>query len=832
MPDGRPSTLFDEFCVSLSCIPSRMNGGMLLMSGDVLLLFNALQIDLERVGAACFSIKAPVSTGTRHGVFLSDGDGGVSRFLHKQSETTLRQQGAVNTQDMVDIDTGAVWLDKTRVQALYSLIAESEGRFDRFVNDHVRLSLYGDFVYPMAASSTLESYLGESAENVASPQLAECRREIWKALEGTRLALIRLSPAEFIHFGTTKEWQALLLAGEEKFGFLNWRRVVLSAGVGEGCASIGSVFEKDAIIGKGSAVEDSRIGPGTVVGENCVISGAELEGVTVPRDTVLHVLPVDHGKAYCARLYGVNDNPKEAIRFGKAIGEPLWTAPLHPVMPTAVEAARAAVENLPAPERISLMESFRRASMESILSWQSRLSDDARASRVVDALVHGIPVEDVLRLIPQDAFFGRILGLLQEKARQAEFPWKHRIYFTLARAIGNRDPMLAEEMDNACWHAINDHLLSHAMREMERLPPPAFAANRVEVALPVRVNWGGGWSDTPPYCLENGGTVLNAAVLLAGKKPVEAVAERIAAPVIRIISDDLGVTKNYASCLDLLTGNPHDPHALCKAALLVCGVIPYGADSDVAPILERIGGGISLRTAVRDVPKGSGLGTSSILCAAVAKALSRLLGQPDDDARISSLALCMEQLMNTGGGWQDQVGGLFPGIKLISSRPGTPQRLTERQIAMPDDAFDELSRRLVLVFTGQRRLARNILRDIMGKAVANHSGTLEILGKIQRLAVLMAFELETGDIDQFAKLTREHWALSKRLDAGSSNTCIDHMVTVCEDLIDGMMICGAGGGGFMSMILKRGVSKQALSDRLDCVFQESGVKVWDAELER
>ena len=45
--------------------------------------------------------------------------------------------------------------------------------------------------------------------------------------------------------------------------------------------------------------------------------------------------------------------------------------------------------------------------------------------------------------------------------------------------------------------------------------------------LPLRVNWGGGWSDTPPYCNEHGGTVLNAAILLNGEKPVVVKLERI-----------------------------------------------------------------------------------------------------------------------------------------------------------------------------------------------------------------------------------------------------------------------------------------------------------------
>ena len=48
-----------------------------------------------------------------------------------------------------------------------------------------------------------------------------------------------------------------------------------------------------------------------------------------------------------------------------------------------------------------------------------------------------------------------------------------------------------------------------------------------KVELPLRVNWGGGWSDTPPYCLENGGKVLNAAILLNKMKPVLVVLEKI-----------------------------------------------------------------------------------------------------------------------------------------------------------------------------------------------------------------------------------------------------------------------------------------------------------------
>jgi fucokinase len=51
-----------------------------------------------------------------------------------------------------------------------------------------------------------------------------------------------------------------------------------------------------------------------------------------------------------------------------------------------------------------------------------------------------------------------------------------------------------------------------------------------------------------------------------------------------------------------------------------------------------------------------------------------------------------------------------------------------------------------------------------------------------------------------------------------------------EDLIDGKMICGAGGGGFLQVILKENVSKDSLRNRLKAVFQDSDVDVWECTL--
>ncbi len=145
-------------------------------------------------------------------------------------------------------------------------------------------------------------------------------------------------------------------------------------------------------------------------------------------------------------------------------------------------------------------------------------------------------------------------------------------------------------------------------------------------------------------------------------------------------------------------------------------------------------------------------------------------------------------------------------------------------------AAEELKERFVLIYTGQRRLARNLLREVVGGYIGSNPNSIEVLYEIQRTAVLMKFELEKGNIDGFAKLLEEHWELSKRLDAGSTNTCIDQIFLSCQDLLSARMICGAGGGGFLQAVLKKGRTKEELRERIRSVFQDSGVDVWDCEL--
>ena len=166
---------------------------------------------------------------------------------------------------------------------------------------------------------------------------------------------------------------------------------------------------------------------------------------------------------------------------------------------------------------------------------------------------------------------------------------------------------------------------------------------------------------------------------------------------------------------------------------------------------------------------------------------------------------------------------------MVTSHAEVRQQISCMPCVVSEQTMKELDERFCLIYSGQRRLARNLLRDVVGRYVGGNPDAVEVLYEIQRSAVLMRFELEKGDIDAFARLLNEHWELSKRLDSGCTNACIDMIFKAVEDLIDAKMICGAGGGGFLQVVLKNGITAKQLQERLHDVFQDSGVSVWQCQ---
>ena len=837
LPDGRSSTLFDEFLIAMASVPARIREGMLLLSGDVLLLFNPLLIDWSGKGAAVISFKEHVETGKDHGVYLRGMDGYVRRFLHKQSVETLRACGAVNEQDMVDIDTGAILLGCEVLSSLWGLISR-DGQCDdilyrKFVNDRVRLSLYGDFQYPMAGDSTLEQFYLEKPEGEYSDALTECRTALWEALHPYSLKLLRLAPAKFIHFGTTREILELMTHGVEFYEALDWAKTVNSSV--SGCAGYNSVASPKAEIGHGCYLEVSYVHSQARIGEGSVLSYIDVHDEQIPSHVVLHGLKQTDGRFVC-RIFGTGDNPKEARLFGRELPAELgvlWNAPIYPERATIREAVAAALSlyaHVMAGEwnsierGKSLAQGFGDADPEAILAWNKRMSELVAMNRIAQQIEKRCParnchLEGPLTPIQKE--------WMKRRLSRADFGTAMRLHYYVGCALSGAD----EEKEVAqAFASLSSAILGSALSGLEARKTVKCAEDEVTVDLPLRVNWGGGWSDTPPYCNECGGTVLNAAILLNGQRPVHVHVRKIPERKIVFESRDMDVHGEFTD-IGLLqaVGDPYDPYVLQKAALLACGVIPRSGGS-LDGILTQLGGGIWMDTEVTGVPKGSGLGTSSILAAACVKAIFAFMGIQCTESDLYSTVLCMEQIMSTGGGWQDQVGGVTDGIKYIQSRAGLKQVLKVDHIHLDGDTMEELNRRFCLIYTGQRRLARNLLREVVGRYIGSDSDTVEALNEIQRVAALMRFELERGHVDDFAHLLSRHWELSKKIDAGSTNTLIDQIFDSIDDLILGKMVCGAGGGGFLQVVLKKDVTREELQNRLKAVFSDTDINVWDCEL--
>ena len=213
---------------------------------------------------------------------------------------------------------------------------------------------------------------------------------------------------------------------------------------------------------------------------------------------------------------------------------------------------------------------------------------------------------------------------------------------------------------------------------------------------------------------------------------------------------------------------------------------------------------------------------------AVLASLSELLGIPFDQDNLFDQVLSLEQMLTTGGGWQDQVGGLVGGIHLVTSSPGLPQQLNVEPV-IPDPATAaELAARLVLVYTGQQRLAKNLLRTVVRRWMSREPEMRRSLEAIADLADRMRAALLAGNLDTFGALLSEHWTYNQKMDPGCSNPFIDGLFEFMAPFICGGKLAGAGGGGFAMCIARSADAAVELEQALQARYTATGVRVWPA----
>ncbi len=319
---------------------------------------------------------------------------------------------------------------------------------------------------------------------------------------------------------------------------------------------------------------------------------------------------------------------------------------------------------------------------------------------------------------------------------------------------------------------------------------------------PVRLDLAGGWSDTPPYCIINGGKVMNMAVELNGQPPIQVYITSSEKPEIRIKSIDLGIESRISEFSELEDySHVGSGFTIAKAALMLSGFHPeYGASfSSLNEQLKSFGSGIDI-SFLAAVPKGSGLGTSSILAATLLGALSDYCGLDSDPVAIGKKTLVLEQMLTTGGGWQDQYGGIIPGIKVIETRPGFGQ---EPEISwLPDNLFRNPEYRscMLLYYTGVTRVAKNILAEIVRGMFLNRQETLASLRKIASNATRISEAFRKNSWQDFNYCIEESWRLNRQLDEGTNPEDVQNILRHVEQLLLSKKLLGAGGGGYLFMI--------------------------------
>ena len=344
--------------------------------------------------------------------------------------------------------------------------------------------------------------------------------------------------------------------------------------------------------------------------------------------------------------------------------------------------------------------------------------------------------------------------------------------------------------------------------------------DEVTVERPLRIDLAGGWSDTPPICNEMGGCVLNAAVTIAKGMPVRVHVKRIRAAEVRISSVDLG-KRGTLRTMDEIHDHtdPHDWRALVKSALAVTG---YRFEE----------GGLSIVISA-DVPKGSGMGTSSILGSAVVEALGRIAGRDYTIDEVADLTLALEREMRTGGGWEDQMGALVPGVKLLTSKPGKSQKIGWKRLdSKSEKAFEKyLSDHALLYFTGQKRMARNVLNGVISYYKKNPCNIAKEIIKRLKTDAAKAFEaIARRDWRMFTAAMNAYWINKKALDPGSTNPMVESIIARIAPLIDAVTLCGAGGGGFMLIIALNPAAKRKIRQILERGSPIEAGKFYDLSL--
>ncbi len=284
---------------------------------------------------------------------------------------------------------------------------------------------------------------------------------------------------------------------------------------------------------------------------------------------------------------------------------------------------------------------------------------------------------------------------------------------------------------------------------------------------PLRISLGGGGTDLPSYYREHTGFLVAAAI-----------DKYVYITLHRTFIQELIV--KYSKLERVATVDQLE-HPIIREAMKSLQV--------GAPNLEI--------TSMADIPGGTGLGSSGSFTTGLLKALHALKKNIVHPAELAEQA-CDIELNKLGEpiGKQDQYIAAIGGITAFTFHPDG--RVEYRPCKISEETHFNLEDNLLLFFTGYSRSASAILKDQNDKSKQHDKGMLDNLHFTKELGYKSLESLESGNLEEFARLMDVHWQRKKARSAGMSNAVInewyDH--AMANGALGGKLI-GAGGGGFL-----------------------------------
>ena len=721
----------------------------MVVSGDVLIRATQPLQPIPEADVVCYGLWLDASVAKNHGVFVSSRQtpSVLKQMLQKPSVQTL---GELQKDHFYLTDIG-VWLLSDRAVRLLMERSQEEGVRSKEEGERSKES--GD-----RSKESGDRSLGVKEYDLYSefgcalgtdPLIAD------EELRQLRVAIVPLAGGEFYHFGTSREMISSTLRLQN---LVNDQRQIMhldrkphpSIFVQNAVTEIGFTEENTNIW-----IENSHVGKRWHLSHDHVITG-------VPEnDWEITLAPGE-----CIDVVPVGESDYEVRRY--RIDEPLNSNEL---------AERANLRRL-----FAQRKAFRKQ------NWS------ALAKNWSHSVFYQLDLADA-----QQAFEEEQIPLPPPLPEEA--PLMTRIH----------DAMFRKDSDKA-FALLREGLTEHtgsgtSVFDGEHIVPnPVCSVYDDQIVWgrsPVRIDIAGGWTDTPPYCLMEGGNVINFAIELNGQPPLQTYIRPSKELRIVLRSIDLGAME-VVETTEQLTDFMHvgSPFSIPKAALVLAGFGRKNAPlSTLRSQLEAFGCGIEI-TLLSAIPAGSGLGTSSILASTVLGAINDFCGLGWDKIEIGRRTLMLEQMLTTGGGWQDQFGGVLGGVKLLQTGRGFDQSPQVRWL--PNDLWLQPEYRPchLLYYTGITRTAKHILAEIVSRMFLNHGDELRLLREMKEHTMEMYEAIQRNDFARMGQLVRKTWQQNQALDSGTNPAAVAALTSLVDDLCLGYKLPGAGGGGYLYMIAK------------------------------